>query len=244
MAGVKMNFNFLSDMGMWPQSYIDQQFFVQTLLSNLQLQYQEQRAAMHRVFTVESTTEPDWLTQWISKTGLTYIPENVLLVWTKNNVVQEVYVYANGAIRQFAPNGVAGLLNTLETSYNVTTRSYDSSILTTTDRTSLTFTLPYDSTVEILYFVNLDFTAGTGEIGVDFQLDGDKLGTSLFSIPNDEGIFSRSTDGPLYVPLTLDSVSAGGHTLQVLLGRETTSTAEVTIGTTGHEILIVKGYTK
>lgn len=185
-------------------------------------------------------TQAQWEQAWVSQTGKALpISPSATLLWfdTNNNTFGGQYgtTIGHSTVYRREPIYPKGA-----------TIFYDSDFLTssqtiTADITATRALMPtLEFTINQSFDLHLSFTlavtfSGTGQYGLDFELNGEKIGTTYFGIPANYGIVNGSTTQTITAHAFVPNLPAGNYEIQALFGVVgTPATAPtLTIGGTG-----------
>lgn len=246
-------------MGEWPaHDYADQREYWMRIRGLLDQMYVEMRDRSFYQVTLEQAAEPtgdEWEVAWLAQTDLGLpINTNSILVWvdSASGEVAGLYGVVDGSTvpQQFdsvyPKNGVV-LVESAYTSAAVSsTYNIGDNI---SDFPSITFTVNQRVKLEIYGRMFVTLASGTGQWGMDFLVDGDKVGTTEYGLPADQGLFSTNATGHLHARAII-TLEPGTHTVQMIMGAVGTPGSPPTLdhgGTAytdeGVRYLQVKGFT-
>lgn len=226
---VPIDFNSLYSY--WNADALSQANFINKLQTSISMfqQYVESRVALVvQLNQPISPTQAQWEQAWEAQTGNSLpIPPNAILLWydTSGNTFGGQFGTVSGRStvykrEPFYPKGATIYFNR---SYLSTTIS-GSTVMLSGNRAnmpSLTFTINQDFDLWLKFEASLFMNAVPGGVGVDFELNGDKVGTSHFGLSGNMGLynFSYGANGRMvFSQVPIFGLSAGTYTVQALLG--------------------------
>lgn len=235
-----MNIDFMAKLPPWPgQDPAGQVFWInrlKELLTNLDDRIE---TALVSTVILEQAAQPvqgDWETAYTTQTGLALpIPANAVLQWwdTTNDRFGGIYgtlaggdgtVYARD--NRYSPGQVVAFdAAYMNDSVSVTTGI--SAIVSTQPMVTLELVVP--ARIRMAYSLMTDLTASSGNWGIDFTLNGTKVGGEYYSIAANRGLTERNNDGVLRAEAETPVLAAGTYEIQALFG-VTSGTPTVGIG--------------
>lgn len=234
--------NLSSLLGNWPRDFIAQQQYLNklfTLFSNFE---DGVLTNINSVVTLSQLNEPthdEWEAAWVSQTGkLPPVPPYARLFWynTEHDTFGGEYgtVLGNSTVvrrEHIFPKGATILIDQdyLNSAQTITTSLYSNNAVMPV----LTFDLPCTCDLILFAGLNVKRTAGTGSWGLDFLVNGDKIGTTEYGVNPAFGIYNTDTDGYLAARALLVDKPAGSYTVQTMFGYVGTTVPTLSIGATG-----------
>lgn len=225
MAITTLNLN--KSLGQWPRNYVDQQQYLNKLLLEFNNFYASVLSNINSDVTLSQIVEPtqnEWEAAWTSQTGLLPpIPPSATLLWydTSNNTFGGMYgtVEGNATVyrrEHIYPRGSTIYLNQnyLNSSISTSTSLYSNNA----NLPVLTFSLPCTCHLYIYSAMNVTLSAGTGSWGIDYLVNGVKMGTQVYGAAADYGIVNTATAGFLACPAVWPNLPAGNYTVQMMFG--------------------------
>lgn len=214
-------------LGQWPKNYIDQQQYLNKLITSFNNFYSSVLSNINSDITLSQPVEPtqtEWEAAWISQTGLLPpIPASATLLWydTSNSTFGGMYGTVEGNATVYRrehvyPRGATIYLNQafLSTNVSINTSLYANNA----NMPSLSFTLPCTCHLYLYAAMNVVSSAGTGAWGIDFLINGVKMGTQIYGAAPDYGIANTGTAGFLACPAVWPNLPAGNYTVQMMFG--------------------------
>lgn len=219
-----------SQLGQWPRQPIDQQRFIERMKTLLEqaVDYFDDEAA--KVITLSQAYEPvqaQWEAAWTVQTGqiLPILPNARLLWWKTDSdefggeygtVIGDATVYRR---ENLYPLGSTVLMQTDFAPLTETTMDWQIGDPTHyTDLPAFTAILPVQCDLEVMLRMEATLASGSGDWGVDFMMDGVKIGTQDLSIPATYGFSGINGTGEFALRYPIAGVAAGSHTFQMLAG--------------------------
>jgi len=254
-----MTLDLVNTMGEWPaHDYADQRDFMMRLRSLLEEQYIQMRDRSFYQVSLTQASEPttgEWETAWLAQTELSLpISPSGVLVWVDSASGDVAGLYGVVDVNSepqsldavYPKNGIT----LVEAAYTETlvTSTYEIGD-NTSDFPSITFTIAQRVKLEIYGRMYVELSAGSGEWGMDFLVNGAKIGTTEYGLPADQGLFYNNVDGHLH-GRALVTLEPGTYTVQMIFGAVGSPVSPPTLvhgGTNydehGVRWLQVKGYT-
>jgi len=246
-----------SRMGPWPSDIIDQREFIARLEEWMNDLYTYVNEHAADVVTIEDTSEPNqaaWESAYTTQTGKSLpIPPNAILIWydTTNLRLGGLYgtTASDSTVINRGPRNAPGQIIYLgydndATSQTIATKVGESFV----GMPSLTFTLPVKCRLEIYASAYITIASGSGPFGIEIYLDGVKVGTEYFGIPEDLALFQSSVAEFLNGRVMIEDVDVGPHTVEMSIGFSgaQSTPVQVTVGGNssagnGYISLVVKG---
>lgn len=240
----------LADLiGQWPTTHLDQQTFITNLVTLLNNRLLDIESGESKVIIVSQAFEPSqaqWEAQWLVQANRPLpIPPSAVLFWwnTAQNRLGGVFGTAAGETTVARREHEAPIGSTLFMYQDSRNDSFSISsglAVNAAKMPSRTFTSrqKFDLILEFLCSVN-----GTVEYGVDFQVNGVKIGTTEFAVPPDFGLINTNVAGVLYCKHIMRDLAPGTYKVEVLLGLVGTATGTISGGGTtyGHRSLFTRG---
>jgi len=222
-----MTLDLINTMGEWPaHDFADQREFFVRLRGLLEQQYTQSRDRSFYQVSLSQATEPtqnEWEVAWLDQTelGLPISPSGVL-IWVDSATgdVAGLYGVVDGsAVPQlfdsvYPKNGVI----LVESAYTETLVSSTYEIgANTSDFPVITFSNTQRVKLEVYGRMYVSLSSGSGNWGMDFLLDGAKVGTTEYGLPADQGLFTNNIDGHLH-GRAIVTIEPGDHTIQMIMG--------------------------
>jgi hypothetical protein len=220
--------DFLAELGGYPTNHAAQvDFFnrLKVLLQSVNTKITDSAAAF---VTLKQATEPtqlEWETAWVAQTGkaLPILP-NATLYWinaTTNTFggTYGVLVGSSTVIRKesaFQSGSTFYVGSSFNTDYvSAFTGNIGTSL---TSFPTLTFTAPVTSNLLLDFSLYVNLASGSGNWGIDFLLNGVKVGTQYLGAALNQGIVNSNRAGHLQAMFVATNVPPGTHTVQALFG--------------------------
>lgn len=235
-----MNIDFMAKLPPWPnQDPAGQVFWINRLKELLTtLDDRIENALVYTVLLEQATqpTQGDWETAYTTQTGLSLpIPPNTVLQWwdTTNDRFGGLYgtlSNSDGTVyprdNRYAPGQVIDFASANKIdAVNVTTGI--SAIISTQPTVTLNLVVP--ARLRMGYSLMTDLTASSGTWGIDFTINGVKVGGQYYNIASNRGLTERNNDGVLRAEAETPVLAAGTYVIQALFG-VTSGTPTVAIG--------------
>lgn len=220
------------ELPIWPENYPDQVMYMELFKTLLQNTTNSSFANNSVVVQVnKATTAPtqaEFEAAWVAKGYSLPIPPSATLIWWNSassivggsfgttitsggTVYSRDTVYPPGATSYY---GVASLSSVVSAS----TASIGAN--NTLHPVLTNFTTPKTADLFMSYELVVNVASGAGNYGADFLLDGAKIGTALYALPSNIGIYNsgNSNNGFYYATARYPNVPAGVHTVQAIFG--------------------------
>lgn len=224
-----MTINWLNNLPVWNNDIQDQTLWIQQFKAMLQQQTNEILLKQHDVIYLAQATEPSqgqWETAYTAQTGKVAppIPPYATLIWwdSNNNIMGGQYGTVSGDPTVYRrehkyPKGGTVYFGKAHLGAQV---SGSTAAINTNNvnHPSLTFTLPTACMLLLTYTLSVKITAGSGQFGGNFLLDGQNVGVVYYGLAASRGIVEASWDSELIVPAIIPVLAAGQHTVQALFG--------------------------
>lgn len=224
------NLNILSISNLipqWPDDCMGQTLYFERLKSVLDSLNQSIFSQTPATLYIESATEPsqgDWETKWTTDIGLSLpILAGTNLIWYDTNqqrigglfttiegdstIYRREHKYPSGSIVAYAQNQ-------LNSSQSLATNIQLNNAL----MPSVSIFLPLTCDIEITAGLNTVLSSGSGNWGVDFQVNGGKVGTVSYGVNTDEAMFATNASNYLSTRILLENQPAGNYTIQLMFG--------------------------
>jgi hypothetical protein len=215
-----------TDLGVWPDDCFDQQIFIQTMQDKLNELREYVEANLSSVVILSQATEPtqgQWEAAYTVQTGFALpIPASATLLWydTTNSQLGGQYgtITGSATVESRTAEYVPGTILVSDVEYDATARSSSASLMGNgAFLPEITFTTDVICTL----FIDFNFVMTTTNVasGVDFMLDGVKLGSQYQAVPPNGGLVENLPITNLQsVSYVLEDMPAGIHTVKPLLG--------------------------
>lgn len=217
--------NIKNSLGNLPTTVSDQATYLSNLVNLLDTYLTEVKNNSPKPIVVSQENEPtqlEWESAWLAEHYLLPIPPAARLLWydTYNDTFGGEYgtTLQSGTVYKREPYYPKGATVVLEQKLDTTIASTTKGIAEGEVSTALVFTLPTICDLILKYESFVTLSSGTGIWGVDFLLNGDKVGTTYFSVASDYGISNNTASGNLVTEILLKQMPAGDYTLQSLVG--------------------------
>lgn len=239
------------NLGDWPTDEAKQVVWMGQFMQNLRQfeLYTKDRASY--VIHLEQASEPtqnEWELAWITQTGEPMpISKGALFYWwdsvtdslggSYGVLLDDTVIRRRDA--KYARGGVVVKEDTVTTAAVTGATHLINNNLSS--HPALTFSNNQVADIEFEGIVPVTYNSGTGNVGMDFLLDGVRVGTTLFSLSDSQAIFSLPGSGVLMGIVTVPNVPAGDHTVQMVVGSLENDPTPANVDY-GIQTLSVKGY--
>ena len=239
------------NLGTFPTDSSKQALYMNQLLQNLkqfEVYVDAKTADMILLQQPSEPTQSEWEIAWLAQTGKSMpLSKGAVFTWwdTVNNCLGGCYgiLLDDTVVRRKDPkyvrSGIVFKENTVvqapvaAAAYLIGTNLVNHPVVT--------FTANQKVELEIEGVVPVTYNSGTGDIGMDFLLDGVKVGTTLFTLSDAQAIFNIPGSGVLSGTIVVPDVSAGAHTLQMIVGSLDNDATPANVDYAS-QTLLVKGY--
>lgn len=247
-----MTIDFFSRLPNWRNNSADDESFIQQLKVLLNQMDASVNASIVDVVLLEQASLPsqaDWETAYTSQTGKSLpIPPIARLQWwdTTNSrfggefgtVLNDTTVYPR--ITRNSP----GSIHIAETAQIASTTSispiedldYSASYNPTLD---VTISVP--CYLELMYLLSYILSSGSGSVGIDFAINGVRVGPLYYNLPVDRGVYELTDTGQICAVVRTPTLQPGTYSILPLFGN-TNGTSPTGAISPGSQTLIVKGY--
>lgn len=223
-------------LGLWPEGCADQETYLNQLVSILNTKWLEIQNGASRVLTISQTIEPtqaQWESQWIIQTGNPLpIPSSAVLVWYNTTLAKIGGVYGTaagysviGRREHQYPIGSTVYLNraSLYSAQSITTSIVSNNAVMPT----LTLTLTQKAHLMMEFMLGVTCTVNCG---IDFMVNGTKIGTSEFGLAPDAGLANIGANGILHAKHVMLNLIPGTYVVQAMFGLVNGGAGTLTIG--------------
>lgn len=228
----------LTHLPRWPVGNIKKQsLYFERLKTEINNLYNLVIAQTGVILLLEQTTEPlqaEWEAEYLIQTGQSPpLPANSTLVWwdTGNNRLGGYYTTVQGKtdVYAFEPAYAPGtIINDTFVSVDAARTNGTNINVQVAPIPSLTINIPVRCTLNIVGFAPVDLT---GEAGMDFLVNGEKIGTTRFEVNSDTGLVTTENTHPLTAEVSYE-VEPGDYNISMLIGPVNGSTGSVSYGGT------------
>jgi len=234
----------------WPEDCAGQQNYFNRMKAALTTMNSALASQSPQTIYLSQSSEPNqaqWETAWTSQTGLSLpISASTRLLWYNTSTLAfgGAYEVVEGQTTVFraehrAPRGsihkfgVAQLNTYAVITSNITLNNSGMPALT------ITTEVVCDIFIDCSLYVGI--TVGTGTWGVDYQINGSKIGTLSFSIGANEALHKSFAAGYISGTLVMQNQPPGVYVIQMMFGVSGAAGPTLVIGgSNGFRSLVVK----
>lgn len=239
------------DLGPFPTDPAKAAIYMQQLLQNMknfEEFVQDKASYVVRIEQAAEPTQTEWEMAWLVQTGRPMpMSKGAIFIWWDSTLDELGGMYGilkdDTTVRRRDPKYVRGGIVTRESTVTAATVDGVAYLIGTNlaNHPSLSFTCNQEIDLEIEGIAPITYNSGTADVGMDFILDGERVGTRVASLSDDQAIFNLPGSGVLHGIITVPGVSAGAHTVQTVIGSLASVVTPSNIDI-GIQTLALKGY--